>query len=304
MAIVKANKRRYLERNKPLKSKRILITGLNSYIGTNVMRWLNQTSTSYEVTRISLRDPAWKSTDFDSFDVVLHAAGIAHVTASSNMADEYFRVNRDLSIEVAKYAKRGGVQHFVFLSSIIVYGRDRNIGDYKLITAQTVPEPSDFYGKSKLEAEDGLKQLEDQQFKVALIRTPMVYGPESKGNFQRLKKLVSITPLFPDIQNVRSMIYIDNLCEFIRLIIDHQLNGTFFPQNKEHVSVKEMVHLMARYMGKNIAFTKAFNPLLRGLSGKVAAINKLFGNKAYDLSMSMDLDYRVVDFEESIKRSL
>lgn len=277
---------------------------MNSYIGTNVMRWLNHNSDAYEVKRISLRNADWRKTDFNSFDVVLHAAGIAHVSTRSNMADLYYRVNRDLTIELAKMAKQGGVKQFIFLSSIIVYGRDNNIGDYKLITKQTVPEPADFYGKSKLEAEHGLKLLEDDGFGVALIRTPMVYGAKSKGNFQRLKKLVAIAPLFPDIENVRSMIYIDNLCELIRLVMDQELNGTFFPQNDDHVCVKEMVQLMAHYMGKRIGFTKAFNPLLKGLSGKVSVINKLFGNKAYDLAMSSGLDYRIVDFEESIKRSL
>lgn len=287
-----------------LTSKRILITGRNSYIGNNVMRWLMRNSNDYEITRMSLRDTDWRNVDFQSYDVVLHVAGIAHVTKSIKMADEYYRVNRDLTIEVAERAKRGGVQLFIFLSSIIVYGNDSKIGESGLITKETIPEPSDFYGKSKLEAEAGLLLLEDERFKVAIVRTPMVYGPGCKGNFQRLKKLASITPLFPDIQNVRSMIYIDNLCECIRLIIDQRLNGLYFPQNKEHVCVKEMVRLMAWHMDKNIRFTKAFNPILKRLSNNISVINKVFGNKAYDLSMSSYLNYRVVDFEESIKRSL
>lgn len=287
-----------------LTSKRILITGRNSYIGNNVMRWLMRNSNDYEITRMSLRDTDWRNVDFQSYDVVLHVAGIAHVTKSIKMADEYYRVNRDLTIEVAERAKRGGVQLFIFLSSIIVYGNDSKIGESGLITKETIPEPSDFYGKSKLEAEAGLRLLEDERFKVAIVRTPMVYGPGCKGNFQRLKKLASITPLFPDIQNVRSMIYIDNLCECIRLIIDQRLNGLYFPQNKEHVCVKEMVRLMAWHMDKNIRFTKAFNPILKRLSNNISVINKVFGNKAYDLSMSSYLNYRVVDFEESIKRSL
>lgn len=174
--------------------------------------------------------------------------------------DLYFRVNRDLAYEVAKKAKKEGVSQFIFLSSMSVYGMETGV-----ITRDTVPQPKSLYGKSKLEAEKLIEHLNDQTYKVAILRPPMVYGKGCKGNYPKLATLAKITPLFPDIDNKRSMIYVDNLSKFLKVIIDDNQSGLFFPQNNEYVKTSELVKLIAKYNNKKIRLTKLFNPIINSL---------------------------------------
>lgn len=282
-----------------MRKKRILITGKNSYIGNSFEKWVENYPEQYDVDKISLRDDSWKSYDFSGYDVILHVAGIAHVSTDPKMEELYYRVNRDLTIEVAKKAKSQGVKQFIFMSSIIVYGDGSK--NRKVIDKNTIPTPSNFYGKSKLEAEAGIKPLESENFKIAIIRPPMIYGKGSKGNYPKLAKAAQILPIFPDIKNERSMLHIDNLSEFIRLMIDNEESGLFFPQNKEYVQTSEMVRLIANVHGKNIRLVKIFNPILKMMSGKVNIVDKVFGNLVYDKNISnYKNEYRIRTFKESI----
>ena len=275
--------------------KKVLITGANSYIGKKLEKWLKKYPDQFNVESCSVRNDEWKNMNFSSFDVIFHAAGIAHVSTDPSMKDLYYKVNRDLTIEIAKKAKVDGVKQFIFMSSIIVYGNSN------IISMDTIPNPTNFYGKSKLQAEEGIRALLDPNFKVAIVRSPMVYGNGSKGNYQKLSKFSRITPIFPDIDNKRSMIYIDNLCEFIRLIIKNEESGIFFPQNEDYVKTSEMVQLIAEAHGKKIKLIKIFNPFIRMFSSKVNFINKLFGDLVYEKSMSTYKEnYVIIDFKESI----
>lgn len=282
--------------------KNVLITGKNSYIGTNFKNWLN--AEEYNIDEIEMKNGEWKTENFAKYDSVLHVAGIAHVSADPKLKDLYYEVNRNLAIEVAKKAKEEGVKQFIFMSSMIIYGKDAKIGKTKVISKNTVPSASDFYGQSKLEADLEIQKLQDNNFKIVIIRTPMVYGPNCKGNFPRLKKLARITPIFPDIENQRSMIYIDNLCEFFKQVIDKELTGMFFPQNREYVSTKEIIRILAEQQGKKVHFTKIFNPIIKLFSNFIGIINKMFGNKTYEKGLSGDFSYIVVENEESIRRSV
>lgn len=278
---------------------KVLITGSNSYIGVNVENWLGKTPELYTVDKVSVRDGRWKEKDFTKYDTVFHVAGIAHVSTDPNMEDNYFEVNRDLTIEIAKKAKKDGVTQFIFMSSIIVYGNSEI--DNKIIDATTIPLPTNFYGKSKLEAEKGINLLESENFKVAIFRPPMVYGEGCKGNYKRLSALAKKTPVFPNINNQRSMLHIDNLCEFTRLIIKNKDRGIFFPQNKEYIKTSDMVKTISETHNKYIHLTELFNPILYILVNKVNAINKLFGNLVYDKSLSIYKEnYRIRDMKESI----
>ena len=284
--------------------KKILITGKNSYIGTHIKDWLEKYAEQYEVIELDVKTKEWLQEDFSKYDTILHVAGIAHVSTDKKLEELYYKVNRDLAIEVAKKAKQQKVKQFIFMSSMIIYGDDKKIGEKKIINNDTVPEPKNFYGNSKLQAEEGIKQLESENFKTVIIRTPMVYGPNCKGNFQKLKKIAKFSPIFPDIENERSMIYIDNLCEFIKKVIDTEKEGIFYPQNKEYVSTKQIIQVMAENMNKKIHFIKLFNPLLKLMSKKINLINKVFGTKIYAKELSGEFDYIVVDNEESIRRSV
>ena len=280
--------------------KKILITGADSYIGTSVEKWLMREPDQYQVDTVDMKDDSWNKKDFSEYDVVFHVAGIAHVSSDPNMEELYYKVNRDLTVETAKKAKGEGVKQFIFMSSIIVYGNSSS--SKRVIDRCTVPTPSNFYGNSKLQAEEGIKDLESDDFNIVVVRPPMIYGKGSKGNYPRLAKMAQKIPVFPDIDNERSMLHIDNLCEFIKVMIDNNERGLFFPQNKEYVNTSEMVKLIAEVHGKKIWMTKLFNPILRLMFG-IGVVNKVFGNLVYEKNMSEydKANYTIRDFRESIR---
>jgi UDP-glucose 4-epimerase len=281
--------------------KKILITGANSYIGTSFEKWLElQYPDQYAIDTIDMKDGTWKSKDFTEYDTVFHVAGIAHVSLDPKLENLYYKVNCNLAIETAEHAKNAGVKQFVFMSSIMVYGDNRS--ESKVIDHNTVPVPNNFYGDSKLKAEEGIKPLESSEFKVVILRAPMIYGKGSKGNYSKLAKAAQKLPLFPDIENQRSMLHIDNLCEFIRLIVDNEESGLYFPQNSEYVKTSELVKLAADAHGKKIILTKVFNGIVKLMIGKIGIFDKVFGNLVYEKSMSCYVvNYQVRDLIESIK---
>jgi nucleoside-diphosphate-sugar epimerase len=282
--------------------KKILITGTNSYIGTSFKKWLKQWPEDYSVDTVDMIDGTWKEKDFSEFDVVFHVAGIAHVSTDPNMEDLYYKVNRDLTIETANKAKLDGVKQFIFMSSIIIYGDSSHINHKRVIDKNTVPEPSSFYGRSKLQAEEGIFPLMDDNFSVVIIRPPMIFGKGSKGNYPKLAKMAQKLPIFPNIDNERSMLHIDNLCEFIRFMIANEERGIFYPQNKEYVGTSKLVKLIAETHGKKIILTKVFNPALKLIGNFVGMVNKAFGNLVYEKSMSeYKENYRVMDLKESVR---
>lgn len=280
--------------------KKILITGADSYIGTSVENWLAKDTGKYRVDTVDMRKGSWRKKDFTGYEVIFHVAGLAHVSADPRKEELYYEVNRDLAIDTAVKAKDEGVRQFIFMSSIIVYG-DENIEE-GAIDLNTVPVPRNIYGKSKLQAEEGLKSLESDQFKITILRPPMIYGKGSKGNYPRLAKAAQRMPLFPNIDNQRSMLHIDNLCEFIKAMIDHEESGLFFPQNLEYVKTSEMVRLIAEAHGKSIRLTKLFNPVLKLMRTRVGLVNKVFGDLFYEQSMSeYKVNYRIRTLRESIE---
>jgi len=279
--------------------KKVLITGANSYIGTSVEKWLIKEPENYQVNTIDMQDGNWRDYDFSPYDVIFHVAGIAHVSADPKLKDLYYKVNTDLTIETAKKAKNEKVKQFIFMSSIIVYGDSS--AKNRVITRDTVPTPSNFYGDSKLQAEKGIVPLRDENFKVVILRPPMIYGPGSKGNYPRLSKLAQKTPIFPDFPNQRSMLFIDNLSEFIKLMIINEESGLFFPQNMEYFSTTELVRQIAKVYNHKIFFIKIFNPFI-SLFFKSQTVKKVFGNLIYakDNDGNFELEYCSTDFDESI----
>jgi nucleoside-diphosphate-sugar epimerase len=277
--------------------KKILITGKNSYVGTSLEKWLRNYPDRYSIDFISLRNDSWKEKDFSDYDVVFHVAGIAHIKETKEIAQLYYKVNRDLAYEVAQKAKNESVKQFIFLSSMSVYGIETGV-----IDKDSPLKPKSNYGKSKLQAEELLTPLGSEEFKVAIIRPPMIYGKECKGNYVRLSKLALKVPVFPDIKNKRSMIYVENLCEFVRILIDRGSKGLFFPQNKEFVCTSELVSVISEAHGKNILFIKLFNKLLNGI--RFGTVNKVFGDLVYEKGMSdLKLNYCLYDMKNSIEKT-
>ena len=285
--------------------KKILITGADSYIGTSIERYLAQWPQQYQVDTVDMVDGSWSERSFAGYDAVFHVAGIAH-SDTGNVSEErkalYYKVNTDLTVETAKKAKAEGVGQFIFMSSAIVYGDSAPIGQQKVITADTPLAPANFYGDSKVQAEKGILPLNDDDFHVVVLRPPMIYGPGSKGNYPVLSKLAQKLPVFPKVANQRSMLYIGNLAEFVRLMIENREQGIFWPQNSEYSNTTELVRLIANAQGKNILIVPGLGWALKLLGHATGLVNKAFGSLSYDMELSRYReDYRKYSLAESIE---
>ena len=294
--------------------KKILITGAGSYVGESVRRYILAKDSSYRIDAVDTMGDNWKKADYAKYDVVFHVAGIAHVNADPKMEPLYYKVNCNLTIEVAKHAKAAGVRQFIFMSSQIVFHESQSL-KAEVLTAETKPVPNGFYCNSKLQAENGLWNLVKNQkenstrsqggnqMKICILRPCMIYGPNAKGNFSRLAKLACKTPVFPEWHNKRSMLYIDNLAEFVKQAIERELEGTFYPQNRELADTVEIVRYFAKEAGHKIWITKLLNPFVWMGSLVLQPINKMFATYYYNPKMSkMEFDYQLVSFEESLKQ--
>lgn len=284
--------------------KKVLITGQGSYIGTAVERWLLKDKDHYQVDTLDMQDETWRDTDFFQYDVVYHVAGITHADVG-NVTEEqkqlYYKVNTDLTIEVAERARQAKVKQFIFMSSMIVYSGCKE----NFITSETEPCPLNFYGDSKWRADQKIQEMDAENFKVVVLRPPMIYGKGSKGNYPQLAKLASKLPVFPIVKNQRSMLHIDNLCQFVKLMIDNEEHGVFFPQNGEYSNTSDMVQMIAEVKGHRIImipFVGIFIKLLEKVPGKIGGLTiKAFGNSSYDMSMSeYKENYRVNSLRKSI----
>lgn len=293
------------EEKKQRRSKKILITGAGSYVGTAVEQWLSKAPDYYEVNTLDMLDASWREKDFSVYDVVYHVAGIAHADVGSVTEEQkklYYEVNTDLAVEVAEKAKQERVGQFIFMSSMIVYSGCTE----KFITSDTEPKPLNFYGDSKWQADQKIRKLEDDNFKVVVIRPPMIYGKGSKGNYPELSKLASKLPVFPIVKNRRSMLHIDNLCEFVRLMIDNEESGVFFPQNGEYTNTSDMVQMIADVKGHFIIMVPGMNfamKMMQKVPGKIGRLaEKAFGDLAYDMKMSEYKEkYRINSLRKSIE---
>lgn len=281
--------------------KKVLITGANSFVGTNIENWLLKTPEEFAVDTVDTFDDNWKTADFTKYDAVFHVAGIAHVDPKPEMAPLYYKVNTEMTIEIAKWAKEKGVKHFVFMSSGIVFHASKSLKG-NVMTLETEPKPNDFYGDSKLQAENGLRELDCPTFKVAILRPPMIYGPGCKGNFLRLGWLATKTPVFPAWHNKRSMLYIDNLAEFVKQVLLRELAGIFYPQNRELSDTVEIVRYFAKKYNHKIWISRLFNPCVVVGSWFLPQVPKMFADSYYESSMSQyDFEYQLVSLADSMK---
>lgn len=292
--------------------KRVLITGANSYIGTSFEKYVAEHySSDLLVDTIDMIDDSWRQYDFSSYDVVYHVAGIAHAdvgNVSEEVKQKYYAINTDLAIETCIKAKTEGVKHFIFMSSAIVYGDSAPYGKKKTITAETEPNPVNFYGDSKWRADKGVREQADEGYIVSVLRPPMIYGKGSKGNYPTLARMAKKLPIFPDIQNERSMLYIENLCEFLCQIILRGAGGVFWPQNAEYTRTSDMVKIISDVSGHKIWVSKAWNWVVfiaALIPGRISGLaNKAFGNMSFDQHMSKyDFEYQIVDFRDSVVRT-
>lgn len=297
--------------------KKVLITGARSYIGQSFIEYAQKHyRDNFEIEELDLKDESWKEKGFSNYDIIYHVAGIAHADVgkvSEETKKKYYEVNTGLAVEVAEKAKREGVKTFIFMSSMIVYGESAPYGKRKVIDATTVPQPANFYGDSKLQADVAVRELADDTYKVIVLRPPMIYGKGSKGNYRTLAKFAKKLLIFPNVDNERSMLYIENLCEFlcqIMLIKSYARNSVvLLPQNGEWTKTSDMVKEIAKASGKRIAELKCFAPAVwigSKMPGKIGGlVNKAFGNNFYNKRISHydGLNYQLISVKKSIVKT-
>lgn len=280
--------------------KRILITGLHSYLGHSLRIYLAKWPDQYEVDQISLRDECWKQMDFSGYDALYHTVGLAHQRETAENGWQYNNINCDLAVAVAEKAKADGVGQFIFLSSLSVYGLETGA-----ITPETIEKPTSRYGSSKLNAERQITALESSEFQVLILRPPMVYGRGCKGNFQKLVQLAQHMPVFPQVKNQRSMIYIDNLCEFVRLGIDGKLSGKFIPQDATYGNTTQIAQWAAQATGKHLHPSSLAGLAILMLFPFSASARKAFGTLTYEEGPAkLQMPYQVVDQKTGVLYSI
>jgi nucleoside-diphosphate-sugar epimerase len=291
---------------------RILVTGASGFVGTAlcrellarghtvraaVRRLITSGTLPPELHQILIPDIA---ADFDrralvdGVDAVVHLAAIAHRT--NPIEGEMLRVNCDSAARLAE-AAGGLVRRFVFLSSVKVHGEDSGSGTYGEDYTLT---PEDSYGRSKLEAERALTETAVRNgMELAMIRPPLVYGPEVKANFLRLLGWVdSGLPLpLASVHNRRSLIYVGNLVDAIARCAEHPAaRGPFLVSDEESVSTPELVSRIARALGRPARLVPT-PPVLLRVAGMIAGrrdeIRRLTGNLVVDSSRARRLlDWR------------
>lgn len=276
-------------------SKRVLVTGKNSYIGDSFCNYA--TEYGYTVSVADTINDAYRDVDFSKYDAVVHVAAIVHQKENAYTREECFAVNTQLAFDVAQKAKNEGVKQFVFLSTMSVYGKVAGV-----ITKDTDTTPANLYGESKLKAEQMIEKLADENFTVTILRPPIVYGNGCKGNYVQLSAFAKKFPVFPDFKSQRSMIYINNLSAFIKKAIDENLSGVFCPQDDEYVCPSDMVRIIAQCNNKKVRLTKVFNPMIKlCLKLNIGIFCKVFGDLVYDKSLCPD--YEKTDFKTAVVES-
>ena len=227
--------------------KNVLVTGSNGYLGNS---FINQYKNKYKFENFSLLTQKLEDINFDSVDIVLHCAALVH------------EINVEYPLKLAKLAKENGVKQFVFISTIAVYGEEK-----EKLDENTICNPITPYGKSKLEAEKELLKLNDNNFVVSIIRPPMVYGKDAPGNIDSLVKLVKKLPIIPlgGIENKRSFISIQNLCHLIDVVIERQKAGVFLASDDELLSTSRLIELISKNLNKKVYLLKIpfFESLLK-----------------------------------------
>lgn len=280
----------------------ILITGANSFIGKSFVKY----SQFREIDQVSLLQTKPENINFEKYSVVLHLAAIVHQVKKIPDSD-YFKVNRDLCLDVAEYAKRAGVKQFVFLSTLKVYGKVPSDGN--IVNENSNCFPEDAYGKSKLAAENGLRKLESKDFIVSVIRTPLVYGEGVKANMKSLIRLIEKYPVLPfrDIRNKRNFTYTENLVGFIDKIILKKASGIFITMDDDAVSTTELVTYISKFLGKKVRLFSLPDSVIKIFSKLIPEIfDRLFCSLEVDNRMTRAvLEYKPpFSTEEGIRRMI
>ncbi len=257
----------------------IIVTGANGFVGT---RFIQYNQNKYRLIPVSLRNTGPTDIDLTDVDAIVHLAVVAHDFRKVNH-DIQFAVNYDLTKQLADYAKKMKVPHFIFISTAKVYGDVSK----EVLDESSPCFPIDAYGKSKLKAELYLQSIQSDNFKVAIIRPPLIYGPEVKGNMLRILRLADKNlPLpFRNTNNQRSLVFIDNLVELLNRIIDHKESGIFIAGDAKPVSMERLVVMIRSAMNKKIRMIGLPLFIKKIIKNAIPFLfNRLFGSFVIDNS--------------------
>lgn len=264
---------------------RVLLTGANGFVGSY---FLNKYVNKYEMKKFSFLKDDIKAlhlkgtSHVSNIDIVIHLSALVHQMGLMPSPDEYERVNVSQTLELATKAKESGVGQFIFMSTVKVYGEETE----KIYTETSPCHPEDEYGKSKLKAENELKKLEDENFCVTIIRTPIVYGFGVKANIKNLVALIKKIPILPfaNIKNKRSMVYVGNLCHLIDALIQQKQSGVFLASDDAVLGTSELIGEIAKNLNKKIFLVTIplFETLLKLL--KPSFHKRLYGSLQVDNS--------------------
>lgn len=288
----------------------ILIIGKNSYIGNNIDRWLSQAG--HQVQQLDVLTDEWKAFDYSPFDVIVYVAGIVHQPDCKDW-DLYRRVNTDMPIAIAEKFKASSpnMKQYVYFSTMGVYEAAKSLSGC-IIDENTplldIDHSSSYYGKSKLLAELGLTKLQDNSFNVSFVRPPSVYGKGCKGGYITSFKSIAIKlPFIPEAYNDahQSFIYIDNLCECVRIIVENHIAGVFCPQDDEIPNANRLLEVICQGIGRKYRASKLLGMIMR-LCNFIPLVTKAYGGISYSrpLSEINGHNYIVVPFADGMKRTV
>lgn len=289
----------------------ILIIGKNSYIGNHIDEWLSDKG--HKVVQLDVLTEDWQNYDYSPYDSIVHVAGIVHRPDCKDW-NLYKSVNTDMPLAIASKFKAQSTKFkagqkisYIYFSTMGVYGVEKKLGA-SVVDAQTQMTSESPYGKSKLLAEQGLSKLQDKNFDVAFVRPPSVYGKGCRGGYiTGFKSIASKLPIIPDAYNnaVQSFVYIDNLCECVRLIVENHLSGGFCPQDDEIPNANRLFEVICKGIGKKYRASKFLGFCLR-LVSFIPLVKKAYGGISYARALSdiKNHDYVVVPFAEGMKRTV
>ena len=292
----------------------ILVTGATGFVGRTFVDLV--VSQGKHSVRVALRRecPPWPETverayvkdlapdndwakSLDGVMVVVHTAARVHVMQdkSSSPLTEFRRINVQGTLNLARQAAAAGVRRFVFISSIKVNGELTQLGSP--FTADDVPAPLDAYGVSKMEAEQGLRDIAAQTgMEVVIVRPPLVYGPGVKANFAAMMRWLRRGLPLPlgAIHNQRSLIALDNLVDLIVTCLAHPAaaNQTFLVSDGEDVSTTELLRRMGQAMGhpaRLIPVPASWLKLAASMVGKKDVAQRLCGYLQVDITKTRQL---------------
>lgn len=279
--------------------KKILIYGKGSYIGEHYREGLE--ARGHQVTMIDSLVQKPGEFPIEGYEVVINVVGIAHIKITPDMESLFYKINTDYAVDLCRLSKEAGVKQYIYMSSMNVFGDTS-----ECIKSREQENPKNFYGKSKLLADQRIHEMESDSFKVVSIRPPVVYGKGCKGNFTLLEKVASVAFMFPKYKNTRSMIFIDHLVNFLCQMVENEENGYFHPQNSRHISTTEAVVAIRKAKGKKTLLIPGMGWLIRLMMRFVTKAERAFADDYYDLGFSQykDNSYCPMDFETTIQQSV